>query len=150
MTVVFCGHRDVVFSVELKENLEIILSDLIKNGADIFLLGGYGNFDIGAVQTIGGLKNKYPKIKAVLVISYLNQKYNRVLYDEIIYPDLESVPKRYAIVKRNRWTVQHADMVVAYVEHSWGGAAKTMEYAQRQGIEVMNIAKIYKKDSFAR
>ena len=54
------------------------------------------------------------------------------LYDYSLYPSLESVPKRYAILKRNEIMVNEADVVVAYVLHDWGGAAKTLGYAMRK------------------
>ena len=39
--------------------------------------------------------------------------------------------------ERNEWMVDSADVVVAYVTHEWGGAAKTLEYARRCGKRVM-------------
>ena len=53
-------------------------------------------------------------------------------YDETVYPPLESVPKRYAISRRNEWMVRESDIVIAYVIRGFGGAAKTLEYAQRK------------------
>ena len=53
-------------------------------------------------------------------------------YDETVYPPLESVPKRYAISRRNEWMVRESDIVVAYVIRGFGGAAKTLEFAQRK------------------
>ena len=62
------------------------------------------------------------------------------LYDEAIYPPLEDVLPRFAIVKRNEWMVRQADLVLAYVVVSFGGAAKTLEYARRKGKPVCNLA----------
>ena len=53
-------------------------------------------------------------------------------YDETVYPPLESVPKRYAISRRNEWMVCESDGVVAYVMRGFGGAAKTLDYARRK------------------
>jgi len=53
-------------------------------------------------------------------------------YDETIYPPLESIPRKFAILRRNEWMVQESDIVVAYVNHGWGGAAKTLQYARRK------------------
>ena len=37
--------------------------------------------------------------------------------------------------------VNKSDYIICYVEHSWGGAAKTYEYARRQKhIQIINIA----------
>ena len=53
-------------------------------------------------------------------------------YDDTIYPPLENVPKKYAIIRRNEWIVENADVVIACVKYSWGGAAKTSQYAKRK------------------
>ena len=34
--------------------------------------------------------------------------------------------------------VSEADVVIAYVTHGWGGAAKTLEYARRSGKKVIS------------
>ena len=35
--------------------------------------------------------------------------------------------------------VEQADVVIAYVTHDWGGAAKTLEYAVRKKSQIINI-----------
>ncbi|MEG1529959.1 MAG: hypothetical protein RR405_06335, partial [Clostridia bacterium] len=54
------------------------------------------------------------------------------LYDEIIYPELEEVPYKFAISKRNEWMVDNADLVIAFVNHHFGGAYSTLQYAKRK------------------
>ena len=51
----------------------------------------------------------------------------------------ETVPKRFAIDWRNRWMLKQADYVVTYITHSWGGAAKFAEMAERSGKQIVNI-----------
>ena len=58
-------------------------------------------------------------------------------YDGTVYPPLESVPRRFAISRRNEWMVQESDTVVAYVTHGWGGAAKTLDYARRKNRRII-------------
>ena len=29
--------------------------------------------------------------------------------------------------------------LICYVEHNWGGAAKTVEYAKRKGLKIVNL-----------
>ena len=57
MVVTFCGHRDVICSDDLKRQLKFVLCDLIREGADSFLLGGYGTFDTMAAMTVRELKS---------------------------------------------------------------------------------------------
>ena len=136
--VTFCGHGEIYGENELKEWLEKTIDELIKKGAEIFLLGGYGSFDSMAAHTVWDLKKRYPHIKSTLVVPYLDRKYPSEHYDDTLYPSLENVPKRFAISKRNEWMVNEADIVVAYVIHGWGGAAKTLEYARRKKKKIIN------------
>jgi hypothetical protein len=62
----------------------------------------------------------------------LNRDYDESLYDGTTYPPLEEVPPKFAISKQNEWMVDQADVVVAYVTHGWGGAAATLQYAERK------------------
>lgn len=38
--------------------------------------------------------------------------------------------------------VNSADLVIAYVTYSWGGAAKTLAYAKRKNVPVYNLSSI--------
>ena len=132
MVVTFCGHRDISQRDEVREWLADCVEKLIRDGATEFYLGGYGGFDNMAASVVWKLKEKYPFIRSVLVIPYLDREMDTSRYDFTTYPPLEKVPRRFAISRRNQWMVQAADVVVAYVLHSWGGAATTLEYARRK------------------
>ena len=70
---------------------------------------------------------------------YLNRDYDIFLYDEIVYPPLERVPLRYAIVKRNQWMVKNSDMLVAYIRYERGGAFEMLKYAERNKKPIIRI-----------
>ena len=59
----------------------------------------------------------------------------------IQYPiDGKTHPKS-AITKLNQWMVDNSDLLVAYVEDGReGGALTTLKYAERRGIEIINLA----------
>lgn len=130
MIVTFCGHREI----NLKEDVRLWLYEkvekLIQAGANTFALGGYGEYDQMAASVVWELKQKYPKIKSILVLPYANKLIDTNLYDGTLYPDMTGVSKQYAIIYRNHWMVDWADVVVSYVEHEWGGAYKTLIYAK--------------------
>ena len=111
MIVTFCGHREIANVGQVREWLNNVCIQLIDDGASEFFLGGYGAFDR---------------------LPYLDSALSREGYDETVYPPLESVPRRYAILRRNEWMVRRSDVIVAYVLHSWGGAAKTLDYARKK------------------
>ena len=92
-----------------------------------------------AAKIVRELKKSHPDIHSTLVIPYMDRDYNIELYDGFIYPPLENTPLRFAISKRNEWMVDQADVVVAYITHDWGGAIKTLEYAQRKKKRIILI-----------
>ena len=139
MTVTFCGHGTILFKDEVTIKLSGVIEKLINEGADTFYLGGYGDFDFLAARAVKSAAMKRMNIVSILVIPYLEHKYNKELYDETIYPDLERVPKRYAISKRNKWMIDNSDVVVSYVDHDWGGAAKTLEYAKKKRKRIISL-----------
>lgn len=139
MIVTFCGHRDVYDRESVYQKLTAVLRDLIEEGANSFLLGGYGNFDSIAASVVRDLKKEFPGIRSTLVIPYMDRKVDKNLYDDSVYPPLEHVPRRFAISRRNEWMVNQADVVVSYVRHGWGGAATTLRYAERKKKRIISI-----------
>lgn len=140
MNVMFCGHGQYRYTPEIRERLEREVEQLILDGATMFFHGGYGQFDHMAASVVWRLKGKYPHIESVLVLPYLDRAVDASIYDSTTYPPLEKVPRKYAIARRNRWMVENSDVIIAFVRHSWGGAAVTLEYAERKGLRVIQLA----------
>ncbi len=132
MNVTFCGHSKIHQTDGFSKWLDMILPSLIEGGATTFYLGGYGAFDGLAAAAVRKQKETYPQIELILVLAYLNRDIDASRYDGTTYPPLEAVPPRYAIVKRNEWMVCESSVVISGVTHSWGGAARTLEFAQRK------------------
>ena len=147
MIITFCGHSNCLFSDNIKEQLKKILkNEIIKNPTCKFYLGGYGDFDGLCLRTLRELKHDFPTIEILFITPYLDKNYSKLefakyYYDDVIFPPIESVPRKFAILKRNEWMVEQADLVIAYVKYSWGGAAKALEYAKRKKKRIINIAK---------
>ena len=139
MIFTFFGHKDVFEKEQLKQRVQQVIEQLIGEGATLFLLGGYGGFDSVAAHAVHELKKDNPQIHSTLVIPYLNRDYDTKLYDDTTYPPLEGVPLKFAISKRNEWMVDQADAVVAYVTHGWGGAAATLQYAERKNKRIIRV-----------
>lgn len=109
-------------------------------------MGGYGDFDGLCLRTLKYLKNDSPDIELIFITPYLDKNYSKLelakyYYDDVIFPPIESVPRKFAILKRNEWMVEQADLVIAYVKYSLGGAAKALEYAKRKKKRIINLAK---------
>lgn len=146
MTITFCGHSNFSFDNTVKEKLrELLLQKIRKNHACKFYLGGYGDFDSLCLSILKELKVQFPNIELLFITPYLDDNYSKLetaklYYDGIIYPPLENVPRRFCISKRNEWMVNEADLVIAFVKYSWGGAAKTLEYVKRKKVKFFNLA----------
>ena len=57
-----------------------------------------------------------------------------------------SAHPKLAIPKRNEWMVEQADLVICYIEREIGGAYKAVQYADKLGKEVINLAEETKED----
>ena len=139
MKATFCGHAQIENSEKVRDLLRSAVRNLIEEGCTEFLLGGYGAFDRMAASVLREMKKEYPQIVSVLVLPYPDHRDDFSQYDDTLYPPLENVPKRFAIVHRNRWMTDNADVLIAYVEHDWGGAAKTRSYAQKHGTRIVDL-----------
>ncbi len=139
MKITFCGHREIDGAPALPLLLEQCLRAQLSAGATEFFFGGYGAFQALALQKVLALRGQYPAIHTALVLPYLCVKQIPPCYDEIIYPPLEKVPWRLAILKRDEWLVEHCDLMIAYVTHEWGGAAKMMRFAERKKKRIISL-----------
>ena len=146
MTITFCGHSNCLFSDEEKEKLkQLLIKEIRKNPTCRFYLGGYGAFDSLCLRTLRELKTDFPNIELLFITPYLDKNYSKLqlakyYYDDVIFPPIENVPRKFAILKRNEWMVDSADLVIAYVKYSWGGAAKTLEYAKHKKKQIVNLS----------
>lgn len=137
----FCGHR-IVTDYSLEEKIYIKVLDLVMNkNCTIFYSGGMGEFDMLCERVVRRIKKKYPYIKLCRIIyKYKTDlKAVRSLVDEIIIPDLTNVHYKKAIVMRNRWMVEEADMILCYIHKSYGGAYTMMKYAEKTNTEIIRI-----------
>lgn len=146
MIVTFCGHRDFVETAEAENQLTMFLEKYARENVRLVCYnGGYGNFDYFAAKCVQRMQEQYSNIRNCLVLPYIDQPFLERIeifknhFNETIYPPLESVPRKYAIIRRNEWMVDSADIVIAYITYSWGGAARTLEYARRKKKNIIQI-----------
>ncbi len=147
MIITFCGHSDYLYTSEDKEKLKkILLEKISENPLCKFYLGGYGNFDDLCLLTLKELQKDFPNIELIFITPYISPNYSKLKYakknyDTILFPSLEKTPLRFSILQRNKWMIDNADFVVAFVIYPFGGAAKTLEYAIKKNVLFLNIAK---------
>ncbi len=114
----------------------------LEYGIRIFMIGSRGAFDQMAATGVKALKKKYADISLQLLLPY-HPVERPVLWDGVdssYYPPLEGVPRKYAIVRANRYMVDHADSIICYVS-GIGNSRNLLEYAQRRtDVPIENVA----------
>jgi len=109
-------------------------------GARRFYIGNEGAFDRMAYRVLRVLREKYPSISYSVVLAYIDSRTEAPWQDTVFPDELENVPPRFAIDRRNRWMIAHSHKAVVYVISPAGGAAKYSAIAQRRGVQVINLA----------
>ena len=133
----FTGHRTLLFTEKRKieKRTEQLVIDAIAQGYQFFYAGGALGFDTLAAQIVLKLKKKYPHIKLILVLPY-HQEID-IPCDECIC--LAEKYKKGCFHIRNRYLVEHSNYCVCYLTENRGGTFYTVNYAQKQGLEIHNI-----------
>lgn len=121
---------------------------IVEYGVTEFVVGHYGAFDRLAARAVREVKQRRPEITLTLLLPY--HPYDRPIptpegFDGTFYPPgMETVPKRLAIVRANRWMVEHSGYLIAYVWHAASSSREILELAlkrQARGqLRVTNLA----------
>ena len=133
-TCFFIGHREAPESLAplLAESIEQHITEL---GVMEFVVGGYGAFDRMTARQLAAAKERHPEINIMLLTPYHPSERKIYLpkgFEVSFYPPgMERVPKRLAIVRANRYMIEHSDYLIAYVWHPASNARELLEYAQR-------------------
>ena len=134
----FFGHRDC--PSDIRPRLRELLIELIEDHAvDCFYVGRNGAFDRLVRSVLRELSEDYPQIRYAVVLERFPDRRDGNDSDTILPEGIELAPRRFAIDRRNQWMLRQSDMVVCYVTHSWGGAAKYAEMAERQQKPVFHL-----------
>ena len=146
MIISFFGHATFLRTEEIEKRLLSVLQDQVGDAPCEFFLGGYGGFDEFARTCCEKYKKEHPNVRLVFVTPYITPEYQRNQldyrkdsYDEIVYPPIEDKPYRFAISYRNQWMVQQADLVITFVQSSFGGAYQSYCYAKRRNKTIINL-----------
>ena len=131
----FIGHREA--SEEIYPALYAAVEQhILEYGVTEFIVGHYGGFDRLAASAVKEAKRFYPEVKLTLLLPY--HPAERPIptpdgFDGTFYPPgMESVPRKIAIVRANRYVVDHVDYLIAYARHPASNARELVEYARSQ------------------
>ena len=139
MICTFFGHRDAPESVRTLLR-EVVLDLIEQKGVTQFYVGNQGNYDAMVRSLLAELERSHG-IRYDVVLAYLPQKAVGLCdIDHTLLPEgIETVPPRFAIEFRNKWIIKHSDVVVTYVTHDLGGAAKFKALALRKKKTVIEL-----------
>lgn len=143
----FIGHRET--SEEIYPALYAAVEQhILEYGVTEFIVGHYGGFDRLAASAVKEAKRFYPEVKLILLLPY--HPAERPIstpggFDGTFYPPgMESVPRKIAIVRANRYVVDHVDYLIAYVWHPASNARELVEYAksrEKKGSLIITLIK---------
>ena len=139
-TCCFFGHREVTHNIRGKL-IEIIDNLITEKDVKEFYVGHQGQFDNMAYSVLKELKSNYPHIRYTVVLAYMPDEHIKEVYGEdTLFPNgMESVPRRFAISKRNDWMILHSSFAICYVYKITGGATKFREKAEKKGLKVIDV-----------
>ena len=138
----FIGHRDAPEG--LLPAVQAAAEGLIVGaGVRDFYVGSRGNFDRLAARAVRGLMEAHPGVRLFRVLAYLPGAGEVVPpgFSGTVYPEgLETVPRRYAILRANRAMVDRCEYLIAYAPCETGNARRVLDYARRRGrIRIVEI-----------
>ena len=132
---------------DVEKPLQKMLTQLVsEQNTTLFYTGGMGEFDELFGRTVRTLKRTDPSVRLILVLPYLTRRLAtekalfETQYDEILIPaELDGVHPKAAINLRNRWIVDHSDIVITALQRDIGGAAEAVRYAETRNKEVLYL-----------
>lgn len=149
-TVSFFGRREIENALDVEQKLEAKISELIQTKQYVeFLVGREGEFDILAASVVKRVKKQmdYGNCSLIWVLPYMksefrdNEKEYLDYYDDVEVCERSSKAHyKSAIQIRNKEMVDRSDLVICCIQRKSGGAYKTVQYAEKQGQTVIDIA----------
>ena len=131
----FIGHREA--SEEICPSLyAAVEAHIICYGVTEFIVGRYGCFDGLAAKAVKTAKQNHPEVELTPLLPYHPAERPIPVpdgFDSTYYPPgMESVPRKVAIVRANRYVVDHTDFLIAYAWYPASNAKDLLEYARKR------------------
>ena len=153
-TCCFTGHRHIPEKdyALIEEKLEQTIIKLYHNDIINYRAGGALGFHTLAAETVLRLRDgSLQNMRLILVLPCLNQTKGWKAEDVARYEEIKRrankvkyVSQEYTsecMYKRNRHLVDGSSVCVCYQMQNTGGTAYTVQYAKRQGLRVINVAR---------
>lgn len=139
------GHREVFENISGQVEEAVLMA--IKDGCELFYTGAMGEFDNLFSSAVRRAKIAHPHIKLICVKPYMtndintDRGYYAAMYDYVIIPyELAGIHYKAAIKVRNRWIIDHSELVIVYMIREHGGAYEAKRYAERRSKHIIVIS----------
>lgn len=138
----FIGHRKASEEI-LPVLTRAVERHITEFNVKEFFVGHYRSFDRMAAQCVIAAKKRFPEIRLSMLIPY--HPAERPIeppkgFDSTFYPPgMENVPRKFAIVRANRYMVDHIDYLIAYAWHPASNARELVEYARQKSHLVITL-----------
>lgn len=143
----FTGHRKLSSNFS-KKALKEAISAVLKEGCKVFYCGMAYGFDLAACKVLLEFKRIYD-FKIVACIPFAEQAKDYSLSDKSLYGQMclacdERVVLHQAFVKgcmfeRDRYMVDRASVLIAYLVEKESGTGYTVRYAEEKGIKIIYV-----------
>jgi len=131
----FIGHREASSEI-FPALINAVTHHIADHGVTEFIVGNYGGFDHMAARAVIAAKERHPEIILSMLIPYHPAERPIEVppgFDNTFYPPgMEKVPRKLAIVRANRYMIDHVDYLIAYAWHPASNARNLLEYAQKR------------------
>lgn len=155
----FTGYRPEKFGFQFSESderyrilvrrLYTAIADMLEKGCTVFYTGMAMGFDILAAEHVVTLRLARKDLKLIAVVPFKGQesgwpkewqdRYRKIIKecDEVI--TLSDSYHKWVYSNRNRYMVDRSRFVVTYFDGKDGGTKSTVQYAVKNGRELLNI-----------
>ena len=141
MVISFFGHANFSCNEQFFNNVVTELKEIIGDRQVEFFVGYYGNFERFGVSCAKEIKKYNLNAKITLVTPYLKNDLQIEDYiDEVVYPEIESVPQKFAIIKRNEWVIDRSDLIIFYMQFTSKKTYDFYLYAKKKNKNIINLA----------
>ncbi|MCL1862807.1 MAG: DUF1273 domain-containing protein [Defluviitaleaceae bacterium] len=152
-TCCFSGHRRFSKGVvsQIEKRLSEAIDQLILQGVTDFISGGAVGFDHMAATLVLSKKHQGADIRLILALPCRDQdkdwtemqKYMYHIFlaeaDEVHYVSKKFTPD--CMKKRNYYMVDNSAYCICALLRDISGTGQTVRYAQKQGLQITNVAK---------
>ena len=144
-------HSNFCEIAQVLKDLEAAIKEAIVDGHNVFISGMARGVDMWAAEIVLELKEKYPDIKLIAAVPFEGfelkwSKENKAQYNDILSKAdfVKYICPKFSYSSyqtRNEWMVDHSAKVIAVWNGEKSGTKNTVDYANKCGVELVNIYK---------